>query len=97
MPVGKVAQRAIEVLEGITPVGKASQRCVEVLWAYTAPSPTTITGGGVSQRTVEVLLLASSPSVRVGQRCVEVLVSGDGAAGGSGPGTPVTTAYGYAV
>jgi hypothetical protein len=96
MPVAKLAQRTVEVLESITPAAKTSQRVVEVLRAYAAPSPTTVTGGGVSQRVVEVLIRVSPP-VRVGQRVVEVLMTGDGSTGGGGSPAATTHAFGYAV
>ena len=53
---------------------RAVQYAVEALVPYTAPSPTTITGGGVSQELVEVLLQQSVAQVRVPQYLTEVLL-----------------------
>lgn len=96
MPAIRLSQSVAEVM--ILPDGEArvSQRAVEVLMPYTAPSPTTPTGAGVSQRVVEVLFLDTTPDARVSQRCVEVLFSaattGEGGAPGGGSST---TSYGF--
>lgn len=95
MPVAKIAQHALEVVESITAKAQVSQQVVEVIEARFTMSPTTPTGAGVSQRVVEVLMSGTAPA-RVTQVAVEVLMSGDGSSGG-GSGTPVTHAFGWTV
>lgn len=97
MPAARISHRVAEAL--LLPDGKArvSQRTVEVLMPYTAPSPTTPTGAGVSQQVAEVLYLDTSPDARVSQRVVEVLFSASSAGeGGAVGGGSQTTSYGYA-
>lgn len=95
MPVARVALHVVEVNHALTPVARVAHEAVEVLVARPTPSPTTVTGAGVSQAVAEVLHTATA-MMHVSQVVLEVLVSGDGASGGSGS-SPITTAFGYAV
>lgn len=82
----RIATELIEVLT-IPPAGNAyvSQALIEVLVAAPTRDPTTITGAGVTQHLVEVLVRPDSPAVRVSNEVVEVLVRpADVAGGGSG-------------
>lgn len=79
---------------------RVSQHGVEVWYDYTAASPTTITGVGITQHGVEVFLAPDTRAV-VSQHGVEVfyIASADDSetGGGGGSPAPVTRAYGYAV
>ena len=87
MPYIFASQHVVEALVGLSAsqAARVSQAVVEVLVARPTPSPTTITGAGVSQDVVEVLIaLSGAASVRVSQAVIEVLmVQGDP------PATPV--------
>jgi hypothetical protein len=75
---GKITQEIIEVLLSITaPPARVSQNVIELLIARTTPSPTTITGGGISQHVIEVLMRPAASVVRanVSQEVIEVLMS----------------------
>jgi hypothetical protein len=91
MPTSRISQRISEA--AILPDGQVriSQRVVEGLIPYTAPSPTTPTGAGVSQQIVEAVFLNTSPVGRVSQRVVEIVFSaastGESGAPGGGGGT----------
>lgn len=77
-----------------------TQHVVEVIVARPTYSPSSVTGAGVTQHAVELLLLADAPAARIAQHVVEVIVAGnpDGSHGDAGGGGSAgTTTYGYAV
>jgi hypothetical protein len=96
MPAIRESQYVTETL--ILPDGAArvTQSAVEVLMTYTAPSPTTVTGAGVSQFVSEVLVLPDDNHARVSQLVVELVFSaattGEGGAPGGGSST---TSHGF--
>lgn len=71
--MSRTAQYLIEALAAATVNARISQSAVETLVARPTASPTTITGAGVSQHVIEVLVSATAPKAKVAQDVVEVL------------------------
>ena len=69
----RLTQHVIETLTAANLNVRVSQYLVEVATARITPSPTSITGAGVSQHLVEVLCYAPR-TVEVSQYVVEALV-----------------------
>jgi len=91
MAAVRVTQYLVEALIAAPARVNVSQYVVEMLIERPTPSPTTITGAGVSQYLIEVLLSPAAPKVRVAQYVVEVLMAaGDNPAPASGA---VTTGW----
>lgn len=86
----KIVQEVVEVLSIASSVdAKVLQDIVEVLVAYTTPSPTTVSGAGVSQDIIEVLCSSTNTSGYVSQDVVEVLCAPEDSYSGTRPNTQV--------
>lgn len=73
--MAKAAVLLIEMLIAPDVNGRVAQQAVELLIARPTASPTTITGGGVSQHCVELLVSRDSPDVHIAQQVVELLIT----------------------
>jgi hypothetical protein len=75
---------------------RISQYVIEALVPADTPSPTTVTGAGVSQHLVEILV-SDDPIARISQYVIEVLMAdGDTQSSPAQPTGGGTTGFGYA-
>lgn len=86
----KIAQYVEEVLvQNGSVYAIVDQSAIEVLITSPTPSPTTVSGAGVSQYLVEVLYCQSSPLVKVTNDIIEVLLAPEDSYSGTRPNTQV--------
>jgi len=93
MPVLRIAQHVVEILDSPVAPAEVSLSVVEILYAMPTASPTTPTGAGISQAVVEVLVAATAQA-EMSQIVMEILMSADGSAGGTTGGAGVRV-FGY--
>jgi hypothetical protein len=97
MPVIRISGTIAETFLSLdTPQARVGQAVTEVWMTRPTPSPTTVTGAGVSQAVTEVWMALDTPEVRVSQSVVEVFMSAAGAIGIGGTGEGGQKAYGGA-
>lgn len=92
---GKSSQHALETLLILNAnSADTSQHRVEILYVRPTPSPTSITGSGVSQHVLEVLF-SVNPNVHVHQHVIEVLGTLTELAGGAAPAAAGAYSFAY--
>lgn len=89
MSKARLSSDTVETLYARPGVVSISQDALEVVSPYSAPSPTTPTGAGVSQKIIEVVYILATVTIeaKVAQCVVEILYN---------DGEPLPTATGAA-